>query len=55
MNKIKDLKLSIIGLGYIGLPGSIQFAKKGFKVIGFDTDKKKIELVKKKYKNILST
>lgn len=47
--------IGIFGLGYIGLPRSIQFAKKGFKVIVFDTDEKKIELVKKKYKNILST
>ena len=43
----KKAIIGIFGLGYIGLPRSIQFAKKGFKVIGFDIDKKKIELTKK--------
>ena len=36
----KDLKLSIIGLGYVGLPLALEFSKKR-KVIGFDTKKKK--------------
>jgi len=43
----KKAIIGIFGLGYIGLPRSIQFAKKGFQVIGFDIDKKKIELIKK--------
>ena len=28
INKIKDLKLAIIGLGYVGLPLALEFAKK---------------------------
>ncbi len=43
--KVLDLdhvKLGVIGLGYVGLPLAIAFAKK-FAVVGFDTDKKKIE------------
>ena len=28
MNKIKDIKLAIIGLGYVGLPLALEFAKK---------------------------
>ena len=43
----KKAIIGIFGLGYIGLPRSIQFAKKGFEVIGFDIDKIKIELIKK--------
>jgi UDP-N-acetyl-D-galactosamine dehydrogenase len=35
INKIKDLQLAIIGLGYVGLPLALEFAKKR-KVIGFD-------------------
>ncbi|MDA7770406.1 nucleotide sugar dehydrogenase [Candidatus Pelagibacter sp.] len=48
INKIKSKKTSIgvIGLGYVGLPLSILFAKKGFKVFGFDIDKSKINKIK---------
>ena len=28
INKIKDLKLAIIGLGYVGLPLALEFSKK---------------------------
>jgi UDP-N-acetyl-D-galactosamine dehydrogenase len=42
INKTKDLKLAVIGLGYVGLPLGLEFAKKR-KVIGFDIDKKRIE------------
>ena len=37
INKIKDFKLAIIGLGYVGLPLALEFAKKRL-VIGFDID-----------------
>ncbi len=39
-------KLSLIGLGYVGMPIAIAFAKKGINVIGFDTNKSKIDLYK---------
>ena len=39
--------ISVIGLGYVGLPLSINFIKNKFKVIGIDNDKKKINLLKK--------
>jgi UDP-N-acetyl-D-galactosamine dehydrogenase len=42
IHKTKDLKLAIVGLGYVGLPLALEFAKKR-KVIGFDIDKKRIE------------
>lgn len=42
INKRKDLKLSVIGLGYVGLPLSLEFAKKRT-VIGFDINHKRIE------------
>lgn len=34
--------IGIVGLGYVGLPLMIEFVKKGFPVIGFDMDVKKI-------------
>ena len=47
-NKInkKSAKIGIIGLGYVGLPLALQFSKKKFKVIGFDIDLNKINLLK---------
>lgn len=42
----KKEKLALVGLGYVGLPIAVAFAKKGLKVIGFDTNKEKIELYK---------
>ncbi len=41
----KSAKVGIIGLGYVGLPLGLEFALKGFNVIGFDVDKKKIPML----------
>ena len=38
--------ITIIGLGYTGLPLLIEFFKKGYSVTGFDKDKKKIKRLK---------
>lgn len=40
-----ESKISLIGLGYVGLPIAVAFAKK-VKVIGFDINQSKIELYK---------
>ena len=40
-NSTKKLKLAVIGLGYVGLPLALEFAKKR-SVIGFDIEKKRI-------------
>ena len=42
----KEEKLSLIGLGYVGMPIAVEFANKGVNVIGFDLNKTKIELYK---------
>jgi len=42
---LKDIKLCIIGLGYVGLPLAVEFAKK-YKTIGFDINKKRIDELK---------
>jgi len=44
--KNKDAILSIIGLGYVGLPIALEFAKQ-IKVIGFDIKADRVELMKK--------
>ena len=38
--------LSLIGLGYVGMPIAVAFAKVGVKVVGFDLNPAKIELYK---------
>lgn len=40
-------KISLVGLGYVGMPIAIEFAKRGVKVIGYDLNEKKIETYKK--------
>jgi UDP-N-acetyl-D-galactosamine dehydrogenase len=42
----KETKLSVIGLGYVGLPIALEFARK-MKVIGFDIKPSRVELMKK--------
>ena len=39
-------KLSLVGLGYVGMPIAVAFANKGIDVVGFDLNKAKIELYK---------
>ena len=45
MKKIskREATIAVVGLGYVGLPVLIQFYRKGFKCIGIDIVKKKIE------------
>ncbi len=45
--KSKKKKIAVIGLGYVGLPLALEFAKK-FSVIGFDIKEEKISLMKMK-------
>lgn len=44
--KNKEEKLSLVGLGYVGMPIAVAFAKKGVDVIGFDLNRTKIDLYK---------
>ncbi|HVR29430.1 MAG TPA: nucleotide sugar dehydrogenase, partial [Thermoanaerobaculia bacterium] len=38
--------VGVIGLGYVGLPLSLTFAERGFRVLGFDTDPAKVEALR---------
>ena len=40
-------KIGIIGLGYVGLPIALAFAKK-FKVIGFDINEERVKMMQNK-------
>ncbi|KXX68578.1 nucleotide sugar dehydrogenase [Flammeovirga sp. SJP92] len=43
MTDIKQKKLAVIGLGYVGLPLAVEFGKQGFSVIGFDINSERIK------------
>ena len=45
ITKKDAIKLGVIGLGYVGLPLALEFAKKR-KVIGFDVNRNRIEQLK---------
>ena len=40
--KLEDIKLAVIGLGYVGLPLAVEFAKKR-PVIGFDINQSRVK------------
>lgn len=39
----RERALAVVGLGYVGMPLAVSFAKKGLRVIGYDLNKAKIE------------
>ena len=45
LSRIEDKSaiIGIIGLGYVGLPLLLRFTEVGYRVLGFDTDRSKIE------------
>ena len=48
-NKIrsKRAKVSVIGLGYVGLPLAVGFAQKGFEVIGIDSGLTRVQQIQR--------
>ena len=39
---LKNYKISIIGLGYVGLPLAVEFSKK-YKTIGYDINEERVK------------
>ena len=39
------IKISVIGLGYIGLPTAALLANKGYDVVGMDIDKRVVDII----------
>lgn len=49
----KSARIAIIGLGYVGLPLAVNFAKAGFKVVGMDKNADRVKKVNNKISYIL--
>jgi UDP-N-acetyl-D-glucosamine dehydrogenase len=47
MDKPQKAKIAIVGLGYVGLPLSLQFARSGVQVLGLDIDPDKVDALNK--------
>jgi UDP-N-acetyl-D-glucosamine dehydrogenase len=47
MDKPQQPKIAIVGLGYVGLPLSLQFASSGVQVLGLDIDRDKVDALNK--------
>lgn len=41
----KELVVGVVGLGYVGLPLAVEKAKAGYKTVGFDVQKEKVDMV----------
>lgn len=41
----KQARIAVIGLGYVGLPLAVEFARAGFRVYGIDLDKRKVDSI----------
>jgi UDP-N-acetyl-D-galactosamine dehydrogenase len=52
MNKVVDFRIAIIGLGYVGLPLAVEFAKKT-KTFGFDISESRINELTQGYDRTL--
>jgi len=39
-------RIGVVGLGYVGLPLAVEFAKAGFGVVGLDVDRRKVERIR---------
>ena len=42
----REARIGVIGLGYVGLPLAVEFAKAGYAIVGFDVDEKKVEALR---------
>jgi UDP-N-acetyl-D-glucosamine dehydrogenase len=42
----REARVGVIGLGYVGLPLALEFARAGFRVDGFDLDAEKVRILK---------
>jgi UDP-N-acetyl-D-glucosamine dehydrogenase len=43
---LKEAKIGVIGMGYVGLPLVLEFCRSEFEVTGFDVDREKVEMLK---------
>ncbi len=45
--KTKDARIGVVGLGYVGLPLALEFARSGYNVTGIDKNMERVESLKK--------
>jgi UDP-N-acetyl-D-glucosamine dehydrogenase len=43
--RARDVSVGVIGLGYVGLPLAVEFARAGLRVTGFDVDETKVTMI----------
>ena len=41
----REARVGVIGLGYVGLPLAVEFARAGFETTGFDVDQSKVDAI----------
>lgn len=46
--RTRKARIGVIGLGYVGLPLAVEYARKGYQTLGIDTDVNKIKLIHQK-------
>ncbi|SFH08364.1 UDP-N-acetyl-D-galactosamine dehydrogenase [Algoriphagus hitonicola] len=46
LKELENIKIAVVGLGYVGLPLAVEFAKK-FPVVGYDIDQRRIDELQK--------
>ncbi len=51
--KTRKARLSVLGLGYVGLPLAVAYAKAGFEVVGFDLSQEKVDAINRKSSYII--
>src|SRR5437870_5446726 len=44
----RKAKIGVIGLGYVGLPLAVEYARKGYQTLGIDIDQSKVKLIHQK-------
>lgn len=45
MSNLREEKVAVIGIGYVGLPVACMFASKGFKTVGLDISEERVKLI----------
>ena len=49
MAPISEMKIAVVGLGYVGLPLAAAFAGNGFDVVGFDRNRERVEALSSRF------
>ena len=51
--RARTARVGVIGLGYVGLPLAVEFAKVGFETVGIDLDDAKVRRILSEVRSIL--